>query len=47
MDAEFGDVIYFSEVTRLSRAKVLKIFLNLLPEDRYLDLKGKHVPTTV
>lgn len=46
MDTENGDVIYFSEVRWLSRAKVLKRFLNLLPEVKLFitDLKGKHVP---
>lgn len=46
MDAEYGDVIYFSEVRWLSRAKVLKRFLNLLPEVKIFmtNLKGRHVP---
>ncbi|GLV33226.1 hypothetical protein CBL_08394 [Carabus blaptoides fortunei] len=45
MDAEYGDVIYFSEVRWLSRAKVLKRFLNILPEVKiFMDMKGKHIP---
>jgi hypothetical protein len=44
LEAEYGDVIYYSEVRWLSKAKVLQRFYDLLPEIKlFMDMKGRPV----
>ena len=45
LDAEYGDVTYYSEVRWLSRGNCLRRFYNLLHEIQlFVELKGHHVP---
>ena len=42
MGTEFGDVIYYTEVRRLSKGKIIKRFYNLRTEIKiFMETKGK------